>query len=300
MIAAAPMRTARWRLAALALLAAASGAWASPADGGLGVADVAPPAAPPTAPRAEPAPPPRAWDAAVGLALSYGPNHAGAAGSGAGLAPAFHLRWGRWSLSDGGGSAFARRREASPSGGLGVEIGGGPRWRATLSLRQDSGRRESADPGLAGLGDVRSTLRARAALSYRWADGWRLGASWAVDALGRDGGGLGELSLSREIPFGPQTTLSWSASAGFADARHLRTWYGVDAAQSARSGLPVYTPGAGWRDLRAGVGLRRDLGHHWVWIAGIGVTHLIGPAADSPIVREPTGLGLRTGLAWRF
>jgi outer membrane protein len=77
--------------------------------------------------------------------------------------------------------------------GLGVELLRNEALRVRLGLRFDSGRRESADPALAGMGDVKRTIRARigrhlalCARAGRW------GHPWTVDAFGRGGGNLGE------------------------------------------------------------------------------------------------------------
>jgi outer membrane scaffolding protein for murein synthesis (MipA/OmpV family) len=163
-----------------------------------------------------------------------------------------------------------------------------------------SGRQESSSPDLAGLGDVRRTLRARLGTSYRLDDGWRVGSSITVDALGRDGGTLGDLSAGRDVRLAPNLSLGIGATLTFGDARYLQSYFGITPEQAARSGYREYAPGAGLRDVGFGVGLRGDLGQRWVLFGGASVSRLLGPAADSPLTRRADTWGLNAGVVYRF
>jgi outer membrane scaffolding protein for murein synthesis (MipA/OmpV family) len=80
----------------------------------------------------------------------------------------------------------------------------------------------------------------------------------------------------------------------------MQTYWGITPAQAQRSGYPVYTPGLGARDVTLGLGLRSEVHRHWAVLGGVGVTRLIGKAADSPIVQKPTAMSGNVGLVWRF
>ena len=241
----------------------------------------------------------RAWDAALGAVASFGPEYPGSGRYGAGWKPGAYLRWGRVSLATR--SAFVTRTgDASPSGGLRLELGGGQRWRASVGLRSSGGREESASDDLRGLGDVRDTVRLRVSANYRFASGWRLGGSWSTDLLGRGQGWLADASLSRQHVVSPVTRWSWGGGFNFAGRRYQQAFFGVTPAQSARSGYAVYEPGAGLRDAGVFVSARHDLSRHWFVFGGAGVSWLLGPSADSPFVRRATGGSVNGGLAYRF
>jgi MipA family protein len=241
----------------------------------------------------------REWDAAIGAVANYGPQYAGADRYAAGLQPGLYLRWGRVSLATR--SAFVTRtNDAAPRGGLRVELGGGQRWRASVGLRLASGRSESASDALRGLGDVRNTVRARVSLNYRLSDGWRLGAGWSTDVLGRDGGWLADAGFSREHSFGDATRWSWGAGINFAGRRYQQTFFGVTPEQSGKSGYAVYSPGAGLRDAGLFINARHDLSRHWFVFGSVGASTLLGPSADSPIVRRRVGASISSGVAYRF
>jgi outer membrane scaffolding protein for murein synthesis (MipA/OmpV family) len=60
------------------------------------------------------------------------------------------------------------------------------------------------------------------------------------------------------------------------------------------SGYPVYTPGAGPRNLQFGATANHFFAGRWIAVGGLGIGRLLGDAADSPIVRERTHV---TGFA---
>jgi MipA family protein len=281
----------RHAVIAAALFGCALGASASTAGSGAAVLEDAEP----------PADPARDWDATLGLLLAAGPEFPGASRLAVRATPGFALRWGRVSFASRSAFAVRTRDGATAGGGLRVELG--PRdgaWRSGLGLRWDSGRREDSSDTLRGLGDVRGTLRARLATRLRLDGGWRVGASAAGDLLGRGGGWLGDLEWGRDGRFGAATTVGAALTATFADRRYLRSYYGITPVQAAASGYPVYTPGAGLRELSLGVGARTEWSEHWVLFYGAGVSRLMGPAAASPLVTQRNGWGLSAGLAYRL
>ena len=260
-----------------------------------------------TTSRAEDAPapvadsPPPAGDTiegAIGLLASYGPDYSGAAESHASASPGFFFRYHRLTITNASG--FVTRRSDDVVRGVGLDLVRSDRVRLNFALRIDNGRGESASSALAGMGDIKRTVRGRASGTWQLGDGWRAGASWNLDLLGQGGGHYGDLSFAREQRISPDAVWNWGGSLAFAGSQYLRTYYGVSAEQSARSGYPVYVPGAGLRDASLFASLRADLSPRWVLLAGINGSRLLGPAADSPLTFKTLGWGLNGGLAWRF
>jgi len=250
---------------------------------------------------------PRRWTAAVGLVASVGPEYAGAARVGVTVQPGLGLRWGRVSLSSR--SAFAvRGGEPGAGGGLRVELLRSERWRSSLGLRWDGGRDEGDSPDLQGLGDVRGTLRARVSLSYRIDERWRLSSALSADTLGRGGGWLGEVGVSREGRLSADTGVSAGAVLGFAGERWQQNYFGITTEQSRRSNYAAYAPGGGLRDVVLSLGGRTafSLGARtaqtprWAVFYGASISRLLGPTVASPLVRERQGWGLSAGIVARI
>jgi outer membrane scaffolding protein for murein synthesis (MipA/OmpV family) len=243
--------------------------------------------------------PARQWDAAVGFVANHGPRYPGADRTALSLTPGLAVRWGRVSFASR--SAFSvRGADAAAGGGLRVELAQGERLRAGLGLRLDSGRRESDSAELRGMGDVRGTLNLRLSVSYRLDGGWRLRSATTLDALGRGSGVQGDLQLSRDLQIAPALSMNGALSLGWADRRHLQTYFGVTPEQALRSGYPTTSVSAGARDLTMSVGLRKALGPRWAVFGSASLSRLLDQAASSPLTRQPGSWGLGFGVVHRL
>ncbi len=249
----------------------------------------APTRPPETAPR---------WEGAIGINLSNRPEYEGSDHRVSKATPAVFLRYGRFTLTNASG--FVTRRADDVVRGLGVDMVQKGAVRVNLALRFDAGRSEGTSDALAGLGDIEPTVRARLTATWRGDGGLRAGAAWSVDALGRGGGNVGDVSLGWETRLGTHTTATVGTALSAAGDRYMQTYYGISAAQAARTGYPVYEPRAGLRDLSLSVGTRTEIGDDWVLLGGAAATRLLGPAARSPLTRQRGGWGLNLGLARRF
>lgn len=241
---------------------------------------------------------PRNIDGAVTLGVQRGPDYLGARDSGISVRPGFYLRWGRVSVSSSGG--WAARRQRDEISGLGIDLASSDTYDVTLGLRVDSGRSDSDSPALAGMGDVKRTIRARVGATWRFAPAFELGASWTIDAFGRGGGNLGELRLKHEWPLSQRLALSSGAAVFLAGDRYLQTYFGVTPEQSARSGYAVYTPKLGLRDVQVYTSLKFELNDDWVLTGGPGFNRVLGPAARSPLTQRRTSWNFSAGAGYRF
>ncbi len=101
-----------------------------------------------------------------------------------------------------------------------------------------------------------------------------------------------------------------SNSVTYANAEATRTYFGVTAAEAARSGLIAFTPDAGIRDVTSGLTLGYMFSERWGIVANTNYSYLVDDAGRSPIVRGrltgPAGEGSRSqfvggiGLFFRF
>lgn len=93
------------------------------------------------------------------------------------------------------------------------------------------------------------------------------------------------------------------ATASWGNGRYMRAYYAVDAATAARTGLAVFSPGAGLKDLGVGANVGYTLDRRWGILGRASLARLVGDAADSPIV---TAAGSRNqwiggvALTYRF
>lgn len=250
-----------------------------------------------TAPEQAPAATPFRY--VLGAAVSSHPDGVGSREYKTSPSLLWAIRWGRWRISSGGASAlFGFGREVAGSGAS-TELIDSKLWRVGVSLRIDSGRKSSDAGTTTGLPDIRRTLRGRLFSSYALSPDWQLSGSLSQDLLGRDGGLLAGMDLGWRLRRSEST--EWTAGVGIAaaDARQMRSYFGVTPEASLSSGLMPFTPSAGLSDVHAGIGFTHALSRRWVAFGSAGVSRLIGPAARSPLTQSPTGGQVGLGLAYR-
>ncbi len=235
----------------------------------------------------------------LGLALISGAEYPGSDRNSLKARPVAAYQWGRFRISTSragiGGDVAAE--VAGP--GATAELLRNDRWRVGAGLRVDSGRRSSASLRLAGLPDIERTVRGRVYAGYTWSRHWQAGAYVSHDLLGKKGGALAGLDLAYRQPFGERS--EWSVGAGLqaADGLYMRSYFGITDAQSARTGIAAYRPGAGLRSAAVGVNLSTGLNAHWVAFASASLARLLGPAAASPLSASATSTSVSVGLLYR-
>jgi len=235
----------------------------------------------------------------LGVGVVSQPEYDGASRRETKLKPLWAFKLGRVRIStSGSGSLLGFGREES-AGGASAQFIDTDKIRLGVSLRMDSGRSSDDASTTHGLPDVRRTLRARFYANYSITKDFNVGATLSQDLLGRKGGMTMGADLGWRFYRSP--TLEWTSGIGISagNAQNLRSYFGVPESAVAASGKPAYEPGAGLRDVHAGVGFIRPLSKHWLVYGNAGISHLLGPVADSPLVEKRTGTSAGIGIAWR-
>jgi outer membrane protein len=97
--------------------------------------------------------------------------------------------------------------------------------------------------------------------------------------------------------------LGFNLSATYASGRYNATYFGIDANNAARSGFSTYDADGGIKDIGFSVNAAYQWDEHWGITGMIGVTQLVGDAADSPIVDDAgsaTQGFAALGISYRF
>jgi len=246
----------------------------------------------------EPVPEPR-LRYVLGAAIRYQPEYAGARSNEAKISPLWAVQYGRWHISTSGGSGLLGFGSEVRGDGASTELLRSEKVRFGLSLRVDSGRKSAEASVTEGLPDVKRTLRGRLYASYALSSDWQLAGSLSQDLLGKQGGLVGGLDLGWRLRQAAHS--EWTAGVGvsFADATNLRSYFGVTPAGSAASGLRTFEPGAGLRDVHAGMGWTYGFTPRWIAFSSLGASVLMSPVADSPLTQRRLGLHAAIGLAYR-
>ncbi|MGH8506517.1 MAG: MipA/OmpV family protein [Stenotrophobium sp.] len=213
---------------------------------------------------------PPTWQAQFGLGAEESPLYPGSDRYRFQPAPTFDVRY--------RDIAFASLGE-----GIGVNLSIGHAHRIGAAITYDLGRREHLDEQhLHGLGNINPSpelklfaeyvifplvLRADVRRSFGGYNGW-----------------VGDLSAYAPVVGNDRFFLMIGPSVTFADGRHQQSYYGITAAQSARSGYAPYSAIGGLSHVSFGANATWFITHHWL-MEGVGAAQRsLGSSDDSPLI----------------
>jgi outer membrane protein len=226
------------------------------------------------------------WQIAAGIGAMVRPDFPGSDSTEVLPLPAFNIAYGdRWFLN---------------GDGLGAYLVNDGRWLLSASIAPDMTRREESDsPHLRGTGDVDRT----AVANIR--GGFRVGrvtatAAVATDIADQGHGTTVDLVVQSRTEVTPRLALNYGVGARWIDDEYATTFFGIDARQSARSGLSIYDIESGFGDARVFVNAIYQLAPRWILSTGATAARLQDDAADSPIVEDSDYFRFDAAVLYRF
>lgn len=160
---------------------------------------------------------------------------------------------------------------------------GSSNFKAGPLLRIDSGRDESDNVDLTGLGDVDLSLELGVFASYT-AGPMRARIRLRQDVISGHSGMeiIGDLGVA--VYRSDRLAVSSSLSTTWSDGSYMESFFSVNAAQAIASGLPVFDATSGLKDVSLAMGANYRVSDQWALVGNIGFAKLMGDAKDSPIV----------------
>ena len=172
--------------------------------------------------------------------------------------------------------------------GLGMNVLTGPNWRVGFAAAYDLGRRSADDlDHLHGMDNINPAPSLRLLGEYAISKSFPLVLRADLRRnFGGDNGWIGDLGAYMPMP-GSSETFAWFAgpTMTIADSRYMNSWFGVNAAQSARSGYRQYDASAGIRSVGFGISASWTIKKHWIVSADGAFQQLVGSAAHSPLTQ---------------
>ena len=115
-------------------------------------------------------------------------------------------------------------------------------------------------------------------------DGLELGVQVAADVADGHDGLTVTAGTGYARSFGDRWRLGVDAEVTWASDNYMQSFFSIDAADAAASGLARFQADSGVKDIGAGVTAIYSFSDRWGVLGRIGYTRLLGDAADSPIV----------------
>lgn len=171
---------------------------------------------------------------------------------------------------------------------------------AGAGLGFDFGRDEDDADRLEGLGDIDATIEGQLFARYNWR---AFNAELALSQDLGDGheGYLVEAELGYGIPLPQYSTFTrLSVTTSYAGDDYMESFFGVNNAQSARSGLSEFDAEAGFKDVSLNSFTSYRFTENWSLNGLLQYKQLLGDAADSPVVEEEGQLTGGAFVTYRF
>jgi outer membrane scaffolding protein for murein synthesis (MipA/OmpV family) len=181
--------------------------------------------------------------------------------------------------------------------GLKLDVWRQSGFRFAVTGGVDMGREEDDSDYLRGLGDIDPGGVVGGLVSFETGP-FEVYASLDKTIGGSEGltGTIGTKASYRYERF----IFSADVSGTWADDKHMESYFGINAAQSARSGLAEYEAGAGFKRLDLKASVTYMWTEHWMVTGAAGTGFLLGDAQDSPIVKDDIQPFAMLGVGYRF
>jgi outer membrane protein len=165
--------------------------------------------------------------------------------------------------------------------GLGLVEQGGFRAGPVAKLRFP--RKEGDDPDLRGLGDVDWGAELGGFVDY-WPLQWLRAHAELRQGIGAHHGLVSDILVDAVWRVSPMLTLSGGPRLTIQSQKAVAPYFDVTSAQSAASGLPVYSTSGGFTSLGLGGQARYDWSPQWATYLYVEYQRLVGDVANAPIV----------------
>jgi outer membrane scaffolding protein for murein synthesis (MipA/OmpV family) len=161
-------------------------------------------------------------------------------------------------------------------------------------------REEDDNEALKGLGDIDGGVDGRVFVSVPVGP-ISLTSMYQRDLSGNHDGAIFSVGALFFKPVTPKLRVNLQGRLNFASENFMNTYFDINLSQSSRSSMTVYDADAGIKDISAFNILIYSLTRHWNVVSFMGLSRLLGDAANSPIVEERgTANQFRFGLGFSY
>jgi outer membrane scaffolding protein for murein synthesis (MipA/OmpV family) len=186
--------------------------------------------------------------------------------------------------------------------GIGATLLDSAGFKAGPILRYRFPRNEWNGPGLYGTGTVPFTIEGGGFLRYD--QPWLAVKVEVRRGLGGSNGLVLDALVDGKLRLSDTLFLSGGPRVSLTDSTYNQAYFGINAAQSFKSGYAQYYPGAGLRSVGVGASAVWRISEKLSFVAFGSYNYLGDVAGDSPLVQGPAGSRHQavagTALSWRF
>lgn len=198
---------------------------------------------------------------------------------------------------------------ASTSRGIGWGSGAGAfSYSAALAYRGERTDKDthglfgssSGSKELRGMGRVAGSPTALLSMGYTPFKQLSILAALELPLSKRENGMAWSLGTSLSVYAQGANEVALGVNASGGDHKYMQTYFGVTAPQSQRTGYSRYSPDGGFHSVEASATWTHKLDERWAVASSVGVTHLVGDAAKSPLAKRKTAPTAAVFVTYRY
>jgi outer membrane protein len=160
-----------------------------------------------------------------------------------------------------------------------------PVWRGGLVGEYIPERDNVDNSRVDNLKDVDASIMLGGFFGFDYAN-WSANVEAMADVAGGNEGAIIRLNGGYRIPIDQAWNISLGAFTTWADNDYMEAYFGIDSADSQRSGLKTYNADSGFKDLGLNLTVTFKPWEHWGFMGLASYKRLIGDAEDSPVVDD--------------
>ena len=188
--------------------------------------------------------------------------------------------------------------------GYGTSLGD---FKVSAALGYSAGREDhkenyfSGSDALKGMGKIKGSAQAVLSIGYQLGS-VGLSLTTKQNLSKREYGNTYTLGMETPIYVTASDQFGFSASAEYGDRKYMQTYFGVTPEQMRNTGYryATYTPKDGFASVAAGVNWTHVIDSNWIVRSALGVNHLTGKAADSPLNQRTNTPVVMTAFIYKF
>lgn len=189
---------------------------------------------------------------------------------------------------------------AGTGNGIGYNFSQDPAINIGLRLTVDLGREESRSSALAGMGDVDIKATYGGFFNYSINREFTLTSSLRYGSGNSNNGMVIDVGAAYSTQLAPSWRTGLGVSTSYVNAAYMQDYFGVTPGQSVTSGYAAYSPGAGFRDVRASASLTYLFSKDIVITGALSGSALQGAAKDSPLTQKANFLSGVVQVSYGF
>ena len=184
--------------------------------------------------------------------------------------------------------------------GVGMNFGGDSSLQYGPRLTFDLGRKASLDPRLNGMGDIPTRPEVGGFFNVKLAQGLYVNSSVQYGEGANRRGAVENFGASYSRNFAERWVMGISTTFNFANAGYMQSYFGVDSDQAGKSGLKLYTPTGGLRDMSNQAFVVYGFTRNLRLVTAINVSQLANAAKNSPLTQKRDAASVFSGLSYGF